>query len=223
MNAAVAGLHRAGLLTQASLLVDGPAVADAVAIARRQPGLAVGLHLVVADRRPARHGVAVAFLPRCRARMRGSVERQFARFLELGFAPSYWDGHLHLHMHPDVMRCALAAAVAAGFRAVRLVRPADGGGPLAWVFGALARAAKPALDAAGVRYADRVYGLRRTGRMTPAALAGIIGRLPPGIAEVYLHPGVDAAGFDPAPALRAAAAAGIGLADWRHLASRGPL
>ena len=45
VNEAVERAHTDGVLTHASLMVAGPAAADAVARARRLPGLRVGLHL----------------------------------------------------------------------------------------------------------------------------------------------------------------------------------
>src|SRR4029077_12516310 len=52
INEAVEQAHRHGILTAASLMVGVPAVADAVARARRLPSLGVGLHLVLADGAP---------------------------------------------------------------------------------------------------------------------------------------------------------------------------
>src|SRR5713226_6684340 len=49
VNEAVEAAHRGGILACASLMVGAPAAADAVARARRLPGLRVGLHLVLVD------------------------------------------------------------------------------------------------------------------------------------------------------------------------------
>ena len=49
VNEAVERGHRDGILTSASLMVAGPACDDAVARARRLPGLRVGLHLVLVE------------------------------------------------------------------------------------------------------------------------------------------------------------------------------
>ncbi len=49
VNEAVERAHRDGVLTSASLMVAGPAAADAVRRARRLPALRVGLHLVVVE------------------------------------------------------------------------------------------------------------------------------------------------------------------------------
>ena len=49
VNAAVELAHTRGILTAASLMVNGAAVDDAVERARRLPSLRVGLHLVLVD------------------------------------------------------------------------------------------------------------------------------------------------------------------------------
>jgi predicted glycoside hydrolase/deacetylase ChbG (UPF0249 family) len=49
VNEAVERAHRDGILDQASLMVAGPAVEDAVRRARALPSLRVGLHLVVIE------------------------------------------------------------------------------------------------------------------------------------------------------------------------------
>src|SRR5207245_6749454 len=53
VNAAIVRAHRDGILTSASLMVTGDAVDDAVARAHTHPRLAVGLHLVLVQGRPA--------------------------------------------------------------------------------------------------------------------------------------------------------------------------
>src|SRR5207249_2839194 len=53
VNAAVVRAHRDGILTSTSLMVTGDAVEEAVQLARETPSLAVGLHLVLAQGRPA--------------------------------------------------------------------------------------------------------------------------------------------------------------------------
>src|ERR1700749_483209 len=49
VNAGIERAHRDGALQAASLMVGVPAAADAVRIARANPGLRVGLHLVVIE------------------------------------------------------------------------------------------------------------------------------------------------------------------------------
>ncbi len=47
INTAIIRAHREGVLTSASLMVNEPAASEAIALARQNPGLAVGLHAVV--------------------------------------------------------------------------------------------------------------------------------------------------------------------------------
>jgi predicted glycoside hydrolase/deacetylase ChbG (UPF0249 family) len=49
VNDAIVRAHREGVLTSTSLMVGEPAAEEAVALARENPGLGVGLHLVLAD------------------------------------------------------------------------------------------------------------------------------------------------------------------------------
>src|SRR5947209_6375746 len=47
VNAGIISAHREGILTNASLMVNGPACAEAIDLARTTPTLAIGLHLVL--------------------------------------------------------------------------------------------------------------------------------------------------------------------------------
>jgi predicted glycoside hydrolase/deacetylase ChbG (UPF0249 family) len=49
INRAIGELHSAGVLTSATLMADGPAFDDAIAVARAHPTLGVGCHIVLTD------------------------------------------------------------------------------------------------------------------------------------------------------------------------------
>ena len=49
INRAIERAHRDGVLNSASLMVAGATAVDAIEIARRNPNLSIGLHLVVVD------------------------------------------------------------------------------------------------------------------------------------------------------------------------------
>src|ERR1700681_1414671 len=59
VNDAVEQGHRDGILTAASLMVSAPAAADAVARAKANPALRVGLHLVLVEGKPTLPAAAV--------------------------------------------------------------------------------------------------------------------------------------------------------------------
>lgn len=128
INAAVIRAHRQGVLTSASLMVTGHAVAEAVALARECPRLAVGLHLVVVqgraalsrdeiphlvDRRghfdpnPVRAGLRYFFSTLAQRELARELAAQFGLFADTGLPLSHVDGHLLMHLHPTVLRLLL--------------------------------------------------------------------------------------------------------------------
>jgi len=101
INRGILQAHRVGVLTSASLLVDQPASAAAVALARQCPGLSLGLHLELDPSRPERAA--------------RECDRQLARFLELaGEPPTHVDSHHDVHHDPRVLPHVLARARHAG-------------------------------------------------------------------------------------------------------------
>ncbi len=221
INAAIERAHRAGFVTQASLMVNEPAAEEAADIARRNPALRIGLHLTLCAGRasaaageadsfpysrrsladesgrfttsPACAGLRYAFSPLLAEPLRHEIRGQFERFRALGFAPTYWDGHTHLHLHPTIFRLTLPIAIEHGFRATRLVREPGSFALVPWIFQRLSRAAMPHLEKHGIRFTDRVFGLRDSGRMTTAVLARVLENLPDGVSELYFHPGAESA------------------------------
>ncbi|HZP40606.1 MAG TPA: hopanoid biosynthesis-associated protein HpnK [Candidatus Binatia bacterium] len=146
VNAGIVRAHREGILTSASLMVTGDAAAEAAALARANPRLAVGLHLVLAQGRAAAPRDAVPHLVRAdgtfgdapiptalgyawravtrrgRAELRREVEAQLDAFAATGLRLAHVDGHLNIHLHPMILPLLLELAPRYGIRAVRLSR-----------------------------------------------------------------------------------------------------
>lgn len=143
VNAAIIRAHEEGVLTSASLMVTGEAVAGAVAQARAHPRLAVGLHVVVAGARgalppaqaphlldaqgqlprgPVLAGIACFFSPVVRAELRRELDAQFRHFQDTGLALSHVDGHYHSHLHPTILPMLIPLAERYGAQGLRLPR-----------------------------------------------------------------------------------------------------
>jgi hopanoid biosynthesis associated protein HpnK len=143
VNEAIEHGHRDGIIGSASLMVTAADAEDAVARARRLPGLAVGLHLVLADGRPAlapdeipalvgrdgrfHENLAVASFAMVRSRAaRAQLEREIRAQLELyrrtGLALDHVDAHHHLQMHPLVRASLIRLAPEYGITAIRVPR-----------------------------------------------------------------------------------------------------
>jgi hopanoid biosynthesis associated protein HpnK len=208
INEAIERCHSAGFLTQASLMVNEPCAEEAARIAQRHPALCVGLHLTLCDGRaatvskltdaagafiasPARAGLRYAFYPSLAEPLEDEIRAQFERFHALGFAPTYWDGHTHLHLHPTLLRLTLPVAREHGFRAVRLVREPGPWAPIPQIFEWLSRAAITALQRDRIAFSDHTFGLRATGGITHTRAQHILRSLPAGLSEFYFHPGAE--------------------------------
>ncbi|HTW33094.1 MAG TPA: hopanoid biosynthesis-associated protein HpnK [Rhizomicrobium sp.] len=141
VNEAVERAHRDGVLTSASLMVTAPAAADAVARAKRLPGLAVGLHLVLVQGvpalaqkeaaplvgrngafldSPAQAGLHYFFSPTARRALGAEIRAQFEAFQRTGLPLDHVDGHTHLHIHPTIFALLLAIGRDYGMKAMRV-------------------------------------------------------------------------------------------------------
>jgi hopanoid biosynthesis associated protein HpnK len=205
VNEAVERAHREGVLTAASLMVGAPAAADAVARARRMPGLRVGLHLVVVEGRPLLPASALPDLVDARGELPTALfaaglrfflhaGAQFEAFRATGLRLDHVNAHNHMHLHPTVLGICLRVGPDFGMRAVRvpwepLPRSGVGRGErivrlalapwVAWLRRRLRRA--------GLRTNDFVLGLRDSGQLDEARVLELISALPDGTGELYFH------------------------------------
>ncbi|MDD2501713.1 MAG: hopanoid biosynthesis-associated protein HpnK [Geobacter sp.] len=123
VNRAVEQAWQQGILTQASLMAGGDAFDEAVVIAKRNPGLQVGLHLTLVQGKPVLPpekipglvaangyfpdnpvsvGMKLFFDPTIRMQLRCEIEAQILKVKETGLPLSHIDGHLNIQMHPTV-------------------------------------------------------------------------------------------------------------------------
>ena len=123
VNQAVEQAWQAGILTSASIMPGGQAFKEAVAIAKRNPGLQVGLHLTLLQGKsilpakdipklvdaagnfrddPIRTGLRYFFDKSLYKQLRREIEAQIQKVQQAGLTISHIDGHLNIHMHPTV-------------------------------------------------------------------------------------------------------------------------
>lgn len=122
-------------------MLTGKNVAEAVGIARQDPGLAVGLHLTLSNGSsllpaaeipmlvdsdghfpdsPAGAGLRYYFNGRAKTQLRREIEAQFLAFGRTGLRLSHVDGHQHLHLHPAVLPIVLKLAIRYGACGLRV-------------------------------------------------------------------------------------------------------
>jgi len=143
INEAVVRAHREGILTSTSLMVNEPTSNEAIALARENPKLGIGLHLTLLcgksalppekipglvnargefGNRPVDVGMSYFFKQDLREQLRAEIHAQFARFRATGLPLDHVNGHLHLHLHPTVFHILMEDAATLGIRHLRLTR-----------------------------------------------------------------------------------------------------
>ena len=143
VNEAVVRAHREGILTTASLMVNEPTSNEAIALARENPKLGIGLHLTLLcgkstlpperipglvnargefGNRPVDVGMSYFFKHDLREQLRAEIHAQFARFRATGLPLDHVNGHLHLHLHPTIFGILMEDAASLGIRHLRLTR-----------------------------------------------------------------------------------------------------
>ncbi|HYL58226.1 MAG TPA: hopanoid biosynthesis-associated protein HpnK [Candidatus Acidoferrales bacterium] len=143
VNAGIVRAHREGILTSASLMVTEPYAAEAAHLARENPALDVGLHVVVCKGRsvldasrlgravtatgafidnPVMAGMRYYFDKSLRAAMTDELRAQIERHLELVGSLSHIDGHLNFHVHPLFADILVGLAVEYKVPCIRLPR-----------------------------------------------------------------------------------------------------
>ena len=143
VNRAVEQAWKNGVLTCASIMPGEAAFDEAVKIARRNPGLQVGLHLTLAQGRavlppaeipelvdaqgnfsdnPVRSGFRY-FLDRgIYCQLKREIEAQIKKVLDAGIPLTHIDGHLNIHLHPTVFRILAELTPRYGITTFRLTQ-----------------------------------------------------------------------------------------------------
>jgi len=143
INEAVIRAHRQGILTTASLMVNEASCGEAVALAKENPRLGVGLHLTLLmghsalppeeipglvnshgefSNDPVGVGMRYFFKRALKEQLRKEIHAQFARFRATGLTLDHVNGHLHMHLHPVVFGILMEDAEKLGIERMRLTR-----------------------------------------------------------------------------------------------------
>ena len=213
-------------------MVGAPAAADAVARARTLPGLRVGLHIVLTDGEPvsdrreipglieprrqvrgdlALYGAQLTFDPWVKRQMAQEIAAQFQAYRATGLPLDHVNGHRHFQLHPAIAASIISIGRSYRMRALRVpVEPwqtiaaidPDTRRRLGRVVAPWAAWLRGRVRGAGLATADAVFGLAWSGAMTKDRLAALLGRLPAGVVEIYLHPATTNAFAGAAPGYR---------------------
>ena len=228
INRAIMVAHRDGILTSASLLANGPAFDQAIASSQQFPQLSVGVHLNISEGRPVSPAARIPSLVNGRGELHLSpfhlwvriltgqisledihseCRAQVLKLLDAGLGPSHLDGHLHVHVLPQLSHILIALAREFCIPYVRC--PAEDLGatlPALWkiagtgiatlersaiAYGvsSFARRLREQLRMAGLFCPDAFLGLAHTGFLDTKSLSALLALVPNGTTELMCHPG----------------------------------
>jgi chitin disaccharide deacetylase len=213
-------------------MVGAPAAVDALERARRLPNLRVGLHIVLVDGTPLSprdeipglvddagnfrndlplYGAQITFDASVKRQIEREIAAQFEAYRATELPLDHVNGHRHFQLHPVIARAIIATGRRYGMKALRVplepwrtIAAIDPGTErrLGRIVAPWAAWLRQRVRAAGLVTADAVFGLAWSGAMTKERVAALLHGLPPGVVEIYLHPGTQNAFAGAAPGYR---------------------
>ena len=228
VNDGIISAHDFGILTSASLLANGLAFGHAIASSLPFPGLSLGVHLnlssgvpvspaaliptLVNERgelylAPVRLGIGILRRRIRLEHLRTELRAQVIKVFGAGVTPTHLDGHLHVHVLPQIAPIVIEIAREFCIRNVRCpAEDLETTLPLLWQFNgasiaalkrsaiaygvtSLARRFREQLRTAALVCPDAFCGLAHTGFLNLRTLTALLASTPCGATELMCHPG----------------------------------
>jgi predicted glycoside hydrolase/deacetylase ChbG (UPF0249 family) len=208
VNQGIMEAYQRGILTATTLMATGDAFEDAARLARENPALDIGAHLVLIGGRPLASSHAgwpssvpqlLAAIAARRIRIYDELTAQVRRILDAGIRLTHLDTHKHTHLAPPVLETVARIAEEFGILWVR--RPFDlpitaASAGTSWqkrattgVLALIRARFERVLERHHCRTTDHFAGFQITGRFRTAELVRLIQALPEGSTELMCHPG----------------------------------
>lgn len=198
VNEGIIACHREGIVTATTLMATGRSFHHAVRLAKQNPALDVGCHLVLVQGPGQPPGIpellrAIALRS---VNLHAELARQVEIVLESGIRPTHLDTHKHTHLLPPVLDAVLRIAGEYGIPWIR--KPVDFARDrtaprskqlLADSIRLSTRTFDRKLERAGCRRTGHFAGFQLTGFLQTENLAALIRSLPGGSTELMCHPG----------------------------------
>ncbi len=110
VNLGIVEAHRHGILTATTLMATGAAFEHAVELARENPELDIGVHLVLVDSAGFPPTIPRLLFSLGRIRIYDELVRQVRKVLDAGIRPTHLDTHKHTHLLPQVFNAVTRIA-----------------------------------------------------------------------------------------------------------------
>jgi predicted glycoside hydrolase/deacetylase ChbG (UPF0249 family) len=215
INEAVEAAHRDGILTSASIVVNGACYDEAIGIARRCPRLGVGIHLTFNGEKPVAQPSLVSSIidsdgrlledhaRMCVDILTGKVslediaiecEAQIARFLTAGIIPTHIDSHRHIHLFPPVLKALVRILDKYGIKKMRWINMPlfdyRNASMMRCGISMVLKYGNAALEKR-YRHPDYFLGFFKSGAMDIKYVTGAVEKMLPGTTEISFHPATD--------------------------------
>ncbi len=220
INRAVEVAFNKGCLKSTTLMAGGAAFEDAVRIAKKNPGLGVGIHFTLANGNPILsreeiptlvtaqgtfHADYVIFLKKylsgkiSLAEVRSELAAQLTKILRTGLTLTHFDSHQHLHHMPGIIQIALELAASENILAMRVANAKLFDGELKNCgqvvgrlgLGSLAKFASYQAHKKIFATPNHFAGIVAGESVSETFMLKLIENLRGGTTEVMLHPGTD--------------------------------
>lgn len=123
VNFGIIDSYQKGIVTSTTMMMNMPAMEHAFELAKENPGLGVGIHLVLTCGSPIRddvpslvnekgefHHIREIFSYAEETDIEREFSSQIERFLSTGYTPTHIDSHHHVHTHELVLPIVLRLA-----------------------------------------------------------------------------------------------------------------
>jgi hopanoid biosynthesis associated protein HpnK len=211
--------HQRGIVTSTSMIASGRGFDDAVAKARANPNLGVGVHLTLVEELPVAAPQEIPTLIQSNGRFpknysmlmqglllwrirRKDVEREFRAQIEkcinAGLRPTHLDSHQHVHALPSLFRMVLRLAREYKIAGVRIPRDSPrwrGDRPCdnfaqKYALSLLTRYDAFVYRPGNFKICQGAAGIFDSGVLSEERLLAIVDRVPEGVTELVCHPGM---------------------------------
>lgn len=217
VNRGIVKAFQEGIVTSASLLSVGQAYDDAISLAKRNPGLDIGIHLCLTEEKPILEKEIIPSLTVRSGRflethgkfilnyilrrvdlndVEKEIDAQIKRIIDSGIPLTHMDSHGHIHMLPHILAVAVKLAKKYNIRIIRYPREKISFCDFKWqryaafcFLGLACLLTKFNQEYKRFIKIDYFFGFFNSGQLSLESVRKILSIFSSGVGELSCHPG----------------------------------
>lgn len=211
INNGIISAYKKGIVSSASIITAAKHADDAIKLAKENPGLEVGIHLVLVEEKPISPPESIPSLINDKGLFYSNyfefginylmnkvklsdIEKEFRAQIEKlrksGIEVAHIDSHQYLHMFPPILKIVIRLAKENKIKFIRLPKanmPSFNLKELFLYF--LSIGSIRYLKENNIKFSNRVEGIKTAGRLNRKKLEQILSNIKEGVTELICHPG----------------------------------